>query len=273
MRFAKAEALGNDFILVEASALRGRPASWARKLCDRCSGVGADGLLLIGRSRSALHMRIFNADGSEAELSGNGLRCVVAYACWRGWARSRELSIRTKAGPVLQRLHFRGGRLVAVTSLLAAARFPSAPQPPLVALQGRRQRPLLVDVGNPHAVLEVRRFEPERFRCAGAALERARNFPRGLNVEFARRRGPNRIEIWIWERGVGETRASGSGAAAAYAALRSRGRVGPNAQVRMAGGVLRVAEEGGRLAVTGPAHIQFFGEWVSGAAPGRRIRG
>ena len=260
VKFAKVEALGNDFILVEAQALRSRHALWARRLCDRRSGIGADGLLLVARGRGQLSVRIFNADGSEAELSGNGLRCVAAYAYRRGWIRGRAVDVRTRAGVVPQTLRTRRGRLLSVTSLLPAARLPARPRPPAVVLWGRRHQPVLVEVGNPHAVLEVDRFDPAAFRRVGALLERHRRFPQGVNVEFARRRSRGELEIWIWERGVGETQASGSGAAAAYAALRSRGRIGVAARVKMAGGDLEVAQRGGRIAVSGPAQVRFAGE-------------
>jgi len=263
VRFAKAEALGNDFILIEAQQLRGRAAPLARRLCDRHTGVGADGLLVVRRAGSKLALRVFNADGSEAELSGNGMRCAAAYAHRRGWVSGAELEIRTRAGAVPHRLRLGRGRLLGVTSWMPAARLPSRPAPPAVALERRRARPVLVDVGNPHLVLEVRRFDPPRLRRIGAWLARHPRFRAGVNVEFARRLDRHALAIWIWERGVGETRSSGSGAAAAYAALRSRGRVGASARVQMAGGTLMVRELPGALAVSGPARVVFLGSITS----------
>jgi diaminopimelate epimerase len=271
VRYAKVEALGNDFVLLEARVLgRGDPAPWARSLCRRERGIGADGLLVVrGRGRR-LGLRVFNADGSEAELSGNGARCVGAYAFLRRWWK-RGGVLETRAGELRVTLRTRGRILLAATVVLPAPRFRAPRDLPRVRVEGHLRTPLALEVGNPHAVLFVGRIDPAAHALVGRALERHRAFRSGTNVEFVRIRSRSRLSAWLWERGVGVTQASGSGAAAAFAAARVLGRVGPRAIVEMAGGRLGLAEVEGGIAVTGAARVLCEGKWLAGPIRARGV--
>lgn len=259
--FIKVEGLANDFILVDARS--GGPwvtGAVARRWCDRRRGIGADGVLTMLPSRTgAAFMHIYNSDGSEPEMCGNGLRCAVAFVTGAlgpdGSASEARVSLETPAG-------LRDGVLSGpglVRTQLGAARaegrlddldLPEALEP------GWR-----ISMGNPHLVVWVEGDVDVAARDHGARLERHPAFPEGVNVGFARLEAPDRVRLVVHERGAGITQACGTGAAAAAAAARLSGRISGPMTVVLPGGACQV-EVSPELAVTleGPARASFWGE-------------
>ena len=251
--FGKGHGLGNDYIVMEESALR-RPLSERAivRICDRNWGVGSDGiLLLVPSSRADFGLRIFNPDGSEAEKSGNGLRIFAKYLWDRGPARGRAtFTVDTKGGVVQCACHVQDGRVNFVTVEMGHATFRSTQIPmtgpereavaiPLELSDGTKVSATAVNVGNPHCVVFMDQLDEVTTRRLGPLIERHAAFPQRTNVQFARAKGAENIEIMIWERGAGFTLASGSSSCgAASAAVRNglcrHGRV----TVDMPGGTL-----------------------------------
>jgi diaminopimelate epimerase len=277
MRFTKLHGAGNDFIVIDARDVERDWTKLAAAICDRHLGVGADGLLLALRSDTAdVRMRLFNADGSEAELSGNGMRCFVKYAVERGIAapRGSELRIDTLAGPITTELTTASGRVTAVRVGMGRPRF--APQeipvaietePPIqgwpLEVDGRTVTVTCVSMGNPHAVHFIDDpVEGYRLGEVGPKVEHHALFPRRVNFEVARVLDRGRIEARTWERGVGETLACGTGACAVVVAARLQGLVGDRVELREPGGTLTLEWDGeGEVHLAGPAEEVFEGEW------------
>ncbi|MCX6574340.1 MAG: diaminopimelate epimerase [Candidatus Aminicenantes bacterium] len=274
MRFAKVHGLGNDFLF---AAPGGGPSpaeagDLARRLCDRHTGVGADGFILLSLDNG---FRIFNADGSEAEISGNGLRCAAAYLAWSGAVKSPKVLFRTAAGDRPSEILSSRGALYEVRIGLGEPRL-AAPDIPFD--DGRTSGPLIdhpltvagrtfpvtcVSMGNPHCSLFFDAL-PDRseWHRIGAALETHAVFPHRTNVEFVRVLSRREIEVRFWERGVGETLASGTGSAGASVAAMLKGLVDRDITVRTEIGSLRVEwPEGGAVLQTGPAEVVFSGDY------------
>ncbi|HUL72543.1 MAG TPA: diaminopimelate epimerase [Vicinamibacterales bacterium] len=256
----KAHAYGNDFLLVRAAEL-GRVASlpaFVREICDRHRGVGADGLMIIEETPEGATTRLFNADGSTSELSGNGVRCVGA---WLGFERNLSAGdgvvIGTGAGP--KALTFLGatGR---------RCRFRASMGPP----EGLEQVPLevagqhvtatVMRVGNPQCVV-LGPLSPERLHTVAARLAVHPHFPAGTNVELAHVEAPDRVRILIWERGVGPTEASGTGACAAAVAAAAFGGAGRRVSVVAPGGTQLVEWTEDDLWLTGECEVLCRVEW------------
>jgi diaminopimelate epimerase len=281
VRFQKTEGAGNDYVLVDVFDQRvGDPASLSRRISDRHEGIGSDGLLLIGPpagAGAAAAMRMFNADGSEGLMCGNGLRCVVRWLVESGHAQGPEVTVETAAGPRLGRLLARDR----VELMMGVPDFRPAALPVKLAGDGRLPAELPLDaavaaelgadpdtglcvsIGNPHVVVRVR--EPARVDLArhGGALERSPLFPAGTNAHFVALRGERRIEARPWERGSGATRACGTGAVGIAAVAMRVGWV-PVGRVTIAmpGGELAVRWDGeGSAWLEGPARLPFRGEW------------
>jgi diaminopimelate epimerase len=253
IRFAKGHGLGNDYIVMEQSAL---PAPLSEpaivRVCDRNWGVGSDGiLLLVPTTRADFGLRIFNPDGSEAEKSGNGLRIFAKYLWDHGHARGKNtFTVDTKGGVVECTCHERAGRVNFVTVEMGQVTFRAPDIPmngpdrdvvsvPLQLADGTTVTATALSVGNPHCVVFVDRLEEAEARRVGPLIERHPAFPQRTNVQFARVAARDSLDILIWERGAGYTLASGSSSCgAASAAVRnglcSHGRV----TVRMPGGML-----------------------------------
>ena len=285
MRFSKLQATGNDFILVDA---RTKTAEWpklAQAVCDRHSGVGADGLMLAQNSTSAdLKMRLFNADGSEAEVSGNGLRCFAKYAIEEGLigtmssgpdAANLRISIETLSGVRNVTARMSGSKVTWVEVNMGPPRFRPEEIPievtvdiipilnyPLVI--DRRELPLcLVSMGNPHAVTFISQPVAD-FPLAeiGPKVEMHTMFTRRTNFEAARVLSRTKIEVRVWERGVGETLACGSGASAVAVAARLLDYVDDDVNIILAGGSLAVCWDGLRdVLLSGPVEEVFVGDW------------
>jgi diaminopimelate epimerase len=276
VRFAKWQGLGNDYLIVEASALPGTLTAKAiGVLCDRHLGVGADGILLheppTGTVGGAVaRMRVFNPDGGEPEMCGNGVRMFARYLRQMGMVATDEFVVETLAGPIEPRLLEHG--LVRVD--MGSARFHS-PNIDAAILGwdggsdvvgatleagGARYRFTFVDVGNPHCVIPV--DDPATFDVAevGPLIERHVYFPNRVNVEFIRAEADGSVRMRVWERGVGETQACGTGATAVGAASVRMGLARSPVLVRLLGGDLRIdVDEGGRVLMTGPAEEVFTG--------------
>jgi diaminopimelate epimerase len=288
MDFTKLQGAGNDFVLVETSDIERNWARLAVAICDRRFGVGADGLLLLLPSEAAdFRMRIFNADGSEAEACGNGLRCLVRYALDRGLLASQEakqVSIETVAGVRSARIRGKSGGPPEIQVSLGVPKF-KAEDIPVVVEEGsglvdiksmldytvtidkRELRLNFVSMGNPHAVCFCEQPVAD-FPLAqlGPKVEYHRIFPQRTNLEVARVLSRGRIEARVWERGVGETLACGSGAAAVAVAAQLHGFANRRVAIKLPGGILDVAWDGvGEVLLGGPAEIVFTGKWLGEA--------
>jgi diaminopimelate epimerase len=285
MKFSKLQATGNDFILVDA---RTKTAGWpklAQAMCDRHFGVGADGLMLVQNSTSAdLKMRLFNSDGSEAEVSGNGLRCFAKYAIEKGLVgsmssggdpRSRCLSIETLSGIRKVEASMLGDKVSRVEVNMGPPRFQPEQIPanvkvdiipilnyPLV-IDGRELTLCLVSMGNPHAAAFLSQPVAD-FPLAeiGPKAEMHSMFPQKTNFEVARVLSRKKIEARVWERGVGETLACGSGASAIAVAAQLLDYVDGKVDIILPGGALAVSwDRVGEVFLGGPVGEVFAGEW------------
>ena len=250
MRFEKWQALGNDYVIVEAAALPGPlTAAGVRALCDRHTGIGADGILLLERHddpRFVARLRIFNPDGSEAELSGNGAREAIMYLRRRGWTDEDEFAIQTVAGPIRPTiLSDTTCRVDMGHARLRSRDYPSGPEDGTGEVEsgGRAWRFQHVSIGNPQcaiAVASLEELESLDLPAIGPAIEHSPLFPHRTNVSwFAELGEAGAIRARIFERGVGETTASGTGACGAAVAHVLRGGVAP-VTVVLDGGDLEV---------------------------------
>ena len=271
------QGTGNDFLLVES---KGEERDWeaiSRAICERHFGAGADGLILVLPSQRAdIRMRLFNADGSEAEVSGNGVRCLVKYAVERGLATAKSGRVTIEAVHALLEadVFAEGGRVTSVRLSMGPPRFAPHEVPVIAEMEPVLDLPLDVDglrvncvsMGNPHAVVfidaPVEGFPLERI---GPKVERHRVFPQRVNFGVARVLSRDRMDVRVWERGVGETLACGSGCCAAMVAARLHGLVGDRVDITQPGGILTVEWDGSRdVYLSGAAEFVFEGEWPEG---------
>jgi len=246
----------------------------AKALCHRHFGLGADGLILVLPSRAAdFRMRIFNADGSEAEMCGNGIRAFGKFVYERGYTREREFEVETLAGIVRPRLRVRGGKVTQVRVDMGEPRLARSEIPmkgpdqervvgERLRVGGRRYEVTAVSMGNPHCVLFVEDVERTKVEEIGPAIERHNLFPRRTNVQFAQVVGEGEIKMRVWERGVGETLASGTSASAVLVAAVLNGLSARKATVHLRGGDLKVSwnPEDNHVFIEGPAAEVFTGE-------------
>ncbi|MFO1503457.1 MAG: diaminopimelate epimerase [Steroidobacteraceae bacterium] len=272
--FIKMHGLGNDFIVLDANARDGLTftrAQW-RALSDRHRGIGFDQALVLEPPRddeALAFYRIYNADGLEVEQCGNGVRCLAELLRLRGKARNGQLLLDSPAGPIHARLGEPG--IVSVDMgepdfTPAAVAFDTAGQPgPLYAIdvQNRHVEFSIASMGNPHAVIEVPDTATAPVGTLGAALESHPRFMRRVNVGFRQIRNANHVRLRVYERGVGETQACGTGACAAVATGIRDGLLGNRVQVDLPGGTLFVSWEGigKRLWLEGPAEVSFTGQF------------
>lgn len=256
---------GNSFALWDARAL-GEPAdavALARELCERTwPGAQAtlDGLLVVspGTEGAACRMTIYNADGSRPEACGNGLRCVARFAREQGFSAGDAFTVQTDAGLRAVAMVRERGAIVGVRASMGAPR--SIELGVLLASSKGRQQATLVDMGNPHAVLFVADERTAPVAELGRELERHPRFPNRTNVEFAALRD-GRVHLRVWERGVGETAACGTGACATAVAALREGRLQLPVDIELPGGTLRVDWDGaGEVLLTGPCEVLWAGE-------------
>jgi diaminopimelate epimerase len=263
LALAKAHAYGNDFVYLETDDLDRRDGpALARALCDRHRGVGADGLILHHAGDGGAAMRLYNADGSASEVSGNGVRGLVALECWRaverGEAPPDSMLVRTHAGDKLVRvLESDPPRFIC----RAAMGQPADVRSVTLDVGGEPVGAIVMRVGNPQCVVLEEALDEARYRRLGPALECHSFFPEGTNVEFAHVEGPGRIRILIWERGVGPTLASGTGACAAAVAAAVSGGACRDVEVTSPGGTQRVEWLADGLHLTGWAEVVWEGRW------------
>src|SRR4029453_17051872 len=275
--FVKGHALGNDYVVVDPGALTFRlDADAVVRLCDRHRGIGSDGILALASSTCAdAGLRIWNPDGSEAEKSGNGVGVFAGWVAEEGRVPGDAFTIETPGGIVACRLRHREGRIEDITVDMGTATFrsqdiPCAGPPRDVgagdgAAAGRRLRITALSVGNPHCVVLTDEDPPDMdLGRLGPALERHPLFPHRTNVQLARVEGPDRVRVRVWERGAGETMASGSSACAVAAACVRLGRTGRAVTVVMDGGTLAIeVGDGWGLRMTGPAVLVYHGVLTS----------
>lgn len=269
--FAKYEGLGNDFVIIAGPAAASINSERARALCDRHRGIGADGVLLVAGAPGAPRMHVINADGSEPEMCGNGLRCVALYLVHSGAAQSgRAFTVETDAGPHVCHVHGSERESAVEVSMRAPSLVPS--EVPVIAERELLDEPFsvagtsvqlsCVSMGNPHGVTFDDLGESARAKL-GPLLEKHERFPRAANIGFARVLGPAKLSLSVWERGVGFTQACGTGACACAVAAVETGRAPRNQaiEVVLPGGPLsiRVGERGQRISMTGPARRVFDG--------------
>jgi len=275
MRFTKMEGLGNDYVYVDsARETVADPAALAVKMSDRHFGVGSDGLILILPSDKAdARMEVYNADGSRAEMCGNGIRCVAKYLYGHDIARKDELTIETDAGVKHLWLLTSGGRVDAVRVEMGAPRLERSQIPMTgptgrvvaedLAVLDRSFKVTAVNMGNPHCVTFVEEVASFDVGTYGPAIETHASFPARANAVFAELVDAAHVRARVWERGSGETLACGTGACATCVAA-VLNRLGERRLVvHLTGGDLEVAwsEKDDIVTMTGAAREVFTGEW------------
>lgn len=277
--FIKMHGLGNDFVIM--NFMMGEPdrdwAAEARQICDRHFGVGADGLVLLLPSDEAdFRMRIFNPDGSEAEMCGNAIRCVTRYVYERGLVSDAVVTVETGAGILVPELVWgdlddENGLLVRVdmgNPVLAPAEIPVKAEGDQAVRQtlsaaGEDITFTAVSMGNPHCVIFVPELDKVDFYKLGPAIETHPFFPRKTNVEFVQVVNPGEVKVRVWERGAGETLACGTGACAVGVAGALNGLTERKVSVYLPGGKLDIEwADNGRVFMTGPAEAVFEGNWL-----------
>lgn len=264
MRVIKAHAYGNDFLLAPVDDLTDSIARTedARRLCARHTGIGADGLMLMVPTTRGARTRLLNADGSPSEISGNGLRCVVAWlAADRDLAPGTEVIIETGAGDRPVRILERAGPRIECRAAMGQAR---DVREEVIEVAGEAVRCVTLNIGNPQCVVlsDPSGLTHERLHTVAAGLATHLRFTEGTNVELATVEAPGRVRILIWERGVGPTEASGTGAcAAAIAAITHGGATSP-IDVVAPGGTQRVEVADGDVWLTGWAEVIADIEWM-----------
>jgi diaminopimelate epimerase len=272
MRFTKMHGIGNDYVYVDCVRQRppADPARLSVAVSDRHTGIGGDGLILIAPSeRADARMRMFNADGSEAEMCGNGIRCVAKYVHDHGIARKPRLAIETGRGVLTVDLEVTNDTVSRVRvdmgePILEAAKIPTTlPGNPPVDVPLGEYRVTAVSMGNPHAVIYVPDVAAVRLADVGPVLERAAEFPRRVNVHFVQPHSAAEATMRTWERGSGITLACGTGACAVCVAGVLTGRTGRKLLAHLPGGDLDLewSEADNHVYMTGPATEVFSGDW------------
>jgi diaminopimelate epimerase len=281
MQFSKSEGLGNDFIVVGNEADNTDFSRLAKQICHRHFGVGADGLIVfrtLAPSASAhFSMRIFNADGSEAELSGNGLRCLGVHLIHLGLHQAPDLRVETRAG--LKKLRLTGSNALEYyfevdmgPPILERSRIPLNLASAAVHLTGYELKvddkvyPVTItSMVNPHCSLFVNDFAANGWEEIGRQIEIHPTFPDRTNVEFIKVKSRNEIEVRFWERGVGKTNASGTGSCAAVVAAILNGYTARQVKVETLGGSLQISwEADDSLCLKGPARYICKGDYDGG---------
>jgi diaminopimelate epimerase len=283
--FIKFHGFGNDYIVIEAGALTLAGISdtqtigeFARRICNRHYGAGADGIAVVGPAEVAgadLEVRIFNPDGSEASLSGNGTRCAAAYLYYRKLWTANELRLTTRAGIKLYTIREQDqGRFVFDSELgqpkFAPAEIPMTTEAPLgkvvdyqLAVDGEVFPVTALQMGNPNCCIFVSDFDALDWRRIGKTIENHKQFPDRTNVVFVRVVNRQTIELRIWERGVGETEASGTCSCAAAVAAMVKQETERKIEVLMPGGRAEIQwRADGEVVITGTAEVVYEGSWL-----------
>ena len=262
INFIKAHAYGNDFLFIEEweeqeLADASSAAIWARAICDRHSGIGADGLIFYRRTPLGAAMKLFNADGSVAEVSGNGVRCLAAIVAEES---SGEIVIETEGGvKTLKLLDTASPR----STFRAFMGEPQGLEQRQIEVAGARIDVVVLSVGNPQCIVLTPTLDEVRFAELGPALATHEVFPEGTNVEFVEVERPDRVRILIWERGVGPTTASGTGACASAVAAAAFGGAARTIEVVSPGGAQQVEWRSDGIYLTGWAELAGKGVWLN----------
>ncbi len=276
IKFTKMHGLGNDYVYIDAIHQDiNEPSSLARFVSNRNFGIGSDGLILICKSDIAdFKMKMFNSDGSEAEMCGNGIRCVGKFVYDKGLTNKTEVAIETLAGIKYLKLSVKDGKVDTARVDMGEPIFEPQKIPvntlenPVknlkVMAQGKDFNMTCVSMGNPHAIAiveDVKKFDVEKY---GKVLEVDKLFPKRINVEFAEIVDKNNIKMRVWERGAGETLACGTGACATLVACNINGYTDRKATIELLGGNLYIEwnKEDNHVYMTGPATTVFEGELV-----------
>ena len=285
MNFSKLQATGNDFVLLDARSMEGNWQKLAQAMCHRHLGVGADGIILVRSSNTAdLKMQMFNPDGSEAEVCGNGLRCFAKYVIDRQIAPSSDLTIETLAGIRTIEASKSQGKVSRATVNMGMPRFRAEDIPVLIEkpqkgrgevdIKSILEYPLTIDkkelilsfvsMGNPHAVSFLSQpVTAFPLSATGPKVENHHMFPERINFEIARVLNRDKIEARVWERGAGETMSCGSGACAIAVIAKLKGYTDGKVDIMLTGGNLTVAWDGvGEVYLSGPVEEVFTGEWL-----------
>jgi diaminopimelate epimerase len=275
IRFTKLQALGNDYLYVDdfkhGITKRILP-DLARRICDRHFGVGADGLILISPGkREKFRMVFYNPDGTGAEMCGNGIRCFARFLYEQSLSKRRSQNIETKAGVIKTDIIKEGNEFMVKADIgkpiLERKRIPVKGRGKFcineaLKLDGKTVRITSISLGNPHTLIFVKEFSPQ-WRKIGEMVEKHPLFPRRTNVEFVKILNPGKIRLKIWERGAGETLASGTGASAATVAGALIGKLKRKVEAFFDEGSLSIEwrERDDHLLMTGPAVKVFSGEY------------
>ena len=273
IKFTKMQGLGNDYVYMDAIHQKiENESSLAQFVSNRHFGIGSDGLILICKSDVAdFKMRMFNSDGSEAEMCGNGIRCVGKFVYDKGLTDKTTVTVETLAGIKTLELNTKEGKVETVKvdmgePILSPKEIPviSDEEPVknlMLEAEGRKFKFTCVSMGNPHAITEVEdtgKFDVEKY---GKVLEVDKAFPNKTNVEFIQIVDKNHVKMRVWERGAGETLACGTGACATAVACYLNGKTDKNVEVELLGGKLYIEwnEENNHIYMTGPAVTVFEG--------------
>ena len=274
IKFTKMQGLGNDYVYMDAIHQKiENESSLAQFVSNRHFGIGSDGLILICKSDVAdFKMRMFNSDGSEAEMCGNGIRCVGKFVYDKGLTDKTTVTVETLAGIKTLELNTKEGKVETVKvdmeePILNPKEIPviSDEEPVknlMLEAEGRKFKFTCVSMGNPHAITEVEdteKFDVEKY---GKVLEVDKAFPNKTNVEFIQIVDKNHVKMRVWERGAGETLACGTGACATAVACYLNGKTDRNVEVELLGGKLFIEwnEENNHIYMIGPAVTVFEGE-------------
>lgn len=263
MRFTKMQGLGNDYVYLDCTKdVPQNLPELAIRVSDRHFGIGSDGLICIFPSKAAdFRMRMFNADGSEGEMCGNGIRCVGKFVYDKGLTDKASVTIETLAGIKALELSVENG---CVTSVTVDMGVPVPEEPRTLEILGRSYHLHPVSMGNPHAVTFLDGIDQLDLPAVGPHFENHPSFPNRTNTEFVEVHSPQLLKMRVWERGSGETLACGTGACATLVAAVLEGKAERSATVRLLGGDLfiRWDETDGHIYMTGPAVTVFEGDWV-----------
>jgi diaminopimelate epimerase len=255
--FTKAHGAKNDFLLTWANdAPLDTLGDAAVPICNRHTGVGADGWIVIAEGVAGEYdgsIRLFNSDGSEAELSGNGTRCAAAFLIHTQKA-NEDVRLMTGAGPKELRLLERNGRRFQFEMNMGVPRIDDKQVSAPLSIRGREYDVTIVDVGNPQCAVFADEL-PRNWRTLGETIERHKQFPHRTNVSFVRVIDEHTVDVKFWERGAGETMSSGTGSTGAAAAALARGLVKSPVRVLTPAGPLELRWEGGEIWLAGPAEI------------------
>ena len=273
IKFTKMHGLGNDYVYMDAIHQKiENESSLAQFVSNRHFGIGSDGLILISKSDVAdFKMRMFNSDGSEAEMCGNGIRCVGKFVYDKGLTDKTTVTIETLAGIKTLELNTKEGKVETVKvdmgePILSPKEIPviSDEEPVknlMLEAEGRKFKFTCVSMGNPHAITEVENTEKFDVEKYGKVLEVDKAFPNKTNVEFIQIIDKNHVKMRVWERGAGETLACGTGACATAVACYLNGKTDRNVEVELLGGKLFIEwnEENNHIYMIGPAVTVFEG--------------